>query len=602
MAQATISPRSQIAHQHTWNAESVFATPAAWETEYKAVEQSLADLQRFQGHLGDSAAALADGLAAREDISRRVGVVTFYAQMQQAVDSTNQQYVAMAGQANGLFGKFLAAMAYIEPEILALGDQKVRQWTTSEPRLATYAHYFDDLFRKQTHVRSGEVEEVLGMMADPFLSVENTMDVLTNADMKFAPAASAAGETFEVAQGTLDTLLGNPDREVRRSAWEHYADGYLAFRNTLASNLTVTIKRDVLFARAHRYNSALEAALFEYNIPVEVFHNLVNTFRKNIPTWHKYWRVRRQALGVERLHPYDIWAPLTQESPEVPYEQSVEWITEGMKPLGDEYAQTLRRGCLEQRWVDIYPNQGKKLGAFSYGSPGTYPFINMSYDNQLGSLSTLAHELGHSMHSYLTWQNQPMVYSGYSMFVAEVASNFNQAMVRARLFQTNTDRNFQIALIEEAMDNFHRYFFIMPTLARFELETHQRVERGEPLTADIMIGLMADLFGEGYGSEMQVDREHVGITWATFPHLYSNFYVFQYATGISAAHALAGRILSGEPNAAQDYLGFLKAGSSLYPVDALKRAGVDMATPDAVEKTYGVLADYVDRLEKLTGN
>jgi len=260
----------------------------------------------------------------------------------------------------------------------------------------------------------------------------------------------------------------------------------------------------------------------------------------------------------------------------------------------------LRRGCLEQRWVDIYPNEGKKLGAFSYGAPGTYPFINMSYANTLGSLSTLAHELGHSMHSYLTWQNQPQVYSSYSMFVAEVASNFNQAMVRANLFKTNSDPNFQIALIEEAMDNFHRYFFIMPTLARFELETHQRIERGEPLTADIMIGLMADLFSEGYGSEMHVDRERVGITWATFPHLYSNYYVFQYATGISAAHALAGRILEGANGAAEAYLGFLKAGSSLYPVDALKRAGVDMATPEAVERTYGVLAEYVDRLDKLT--
>ncbi len=602
MPPTSIPPRSQVVHQHTWNAESVFAAPAAWEAEYKAVEQSLAELQRFQGRLGDSAAALADGLAAREEISRRVGIVNFYAQMMQAVDSSNQQYVAMAGQASGLYGKYLAAIAFVEPEILALGEQQVRQWTASEPRLAVYAHYFDNLFRKQTHVRSAEVEEVLGMMADPFLSVESTMDVLTNADMKFEPAVSSAGESFEVGQGTLDTLLSNPDRELRRTGWEHYADGYLAFKNTLASNLTVTIKRDVLFARTQRYNSALEAALFENNIPLEVFHNLVNTFRKNIPTWHKYWRVRRKALGVDTLHPYDVWAPLTQDVPEVPYEQSVEWITEGIKPLGDEYVQTLRRDCLEQRWVDIYPNQGKKLGAFSYGSPGTYPFINMSYDNRLGSLSTLAHELGHSMHSYLTWQNQPLVYSGYSMFAAEVASNFNQAMVRAHLFQTNSERNFQIALIEEAMGNFHRYFFIMPTLARFELETHERVERGEPLTADIMIGLMADLFSEGYGSEMHVDRERVGITWATFPHLYANFYVFQYATGISAAHALAGRILDGVDGAAQDYLGFLKAGSSLYPVDALKRAGVDMATPEAVEKTYGVLAEYVDRLEKLTGN
>lgn len=600
MAQTTIPPRSEIVLEQTWNAESVFPTSAAWESEYKAVEQSLSDLQRFQGRVGESATTLADVLAARDEISRRIGVVNFYAQMMQAVDSTNQDSVAMAGRANGLWGKYLGAIAFIEPAILALGHPKVRDWTAAEPRLAVYGQYFDNLFRRQAHVRSAEVEEVLGMITDPFYSVESTMDLLTGADMKFAPAVSSSGETFEVAQGTINKLLSNPDREVRRTAWEHYADGYLAFKNTLASNLAVTIKRDVFFVRARRYNSSLEAALHEHNIPVAVFHNLINTFRENIPTWHRYWAIRRRALRLDTLHPYDVWAPLTQDVPEVSYQQSVDWICEGMKLLGDEYVSVVRRGCLEQRWVDIYPNQGKKLGAFSYGSPGTYPFINMSYADNLLSLSTLAHELGHSMHSYLTWQTQPQVYTPYSLFAAEVASNFNQAMVRAHLFKTNPERTFQIALIEEAMSNFHRYFFIMPTLARFELETHERAERGDALTADVMIGLMADLFAEGYGSEMTFDRERTGITWATFPHLYSNFYVFQYATGISAAHALAGRVQAGEPNAAEDYLDFLKAGSSRYAVDALRRAGVDMATPEAVEKTYGVLAEYVDKLEKLT--
>jgi oligoendopeptidase F len=602
MAQTTLPSRGEVAHEHTWNAESVYPTPAAWEADYKAVEGIFPALQQYQGRVGESAATLADALAAREDLSRRVGVVNFYAQMMSAVDSTNQESVAMAGRANGLYGRYMGAIAFVEPEILALGQQKVNEWVASEPRLAPYTHYFDNLFRRQAHVRSAEVEELLGMAADPFYSVESTMDVLTGADMKFKDAVSSDGQPFAVAQGTINELLSNPDREVRRTGWENYMDSYLAFKNTLASNLAVVIKRDALFTRARRYNSSLEGALFENNVPVEVFHNLVNTFRKNIPTWHKYWRVRRKALGVDALQPYDVWAPLAKDVPEVSYEQSVEWIGAGMKPLGDEYVNVLRRGCLEQRWVDIYPNQGKKLGAFSFGSPGTHPFINMSYAGNLGSLSTLAHELGHSMHSYLTWQTQPIIYSGYSMFVAEVASNFNQAMVRAHLFETNHDRNFQITLIEEAMSNFHRYFFIMPTLARFELATHERAERGEALTADVMIGLMADLFGEGYGSEMTFDRERTGITWATFPHLYANFYVFQYATGIAAAHALAGRILAGEPNAAEDYLSFLKAGSSRYAVDVLKRAGVDMATPDAVEKTFAVLAEYVDRLEKLTGN
>jgi oligoendopeptidase F len=290
---------------------------------------------------------------------------------------------------------------------------------------------------------------------------------------------------------------------------------------------------------------------------------------------------------------------LTNAKPRIEYRQALELIAEGLAPLGSEYVSVLRRGCLSDRWVDVYPNQGKTAGAFSSGSYGTYPFICMSFTDDVNSLSTLAHELGHSMHSYLTWQHQPFIYSNYSLFVAEVASNFHQAMVRAYLLRTNTDHSFQTALLEEAMSNFHRYFFIMPTLARFELEVHQRVERGEGLTADAMIGLMANLFAEGYGGEMHIDRERIGITWATFSHLYYDYYVFKYATGISAAHALSNRILTGVPGAVQDYLRFLSAGASVYPIDALKIAGVDLSTPKAVEETFGVLAGYVDRLETL---
>ena len=279
----------------------------------------------------------------------------------------------------------------------------------------------------------------------------------------------------------------------------------------------------------------------------------------------------------------------------------MELISEGLLPMGKDYVGVLRNGCLEDRWVDVYPNKGKRSGAFSWGSQGTHPFIMTSYTDEIFSLSTLAHELGHSMHSYLTWQNQPFVYSEYSLFAAEVASNFHQAMVRGHLLKTNPDRNFQISVIEEAMSNFYRYFFIMPTLARFELETHTRVEQGQPLTADALIELMADLFSEGFGGKVNVNREQIGITWARFGHLYSDYYVYAYATGIAGANALAGRVLRGEADAVQDYLGFLKAGSSAYPLDALQRAGVDLTTPQPVDAAFAVMAEYVDRLEKLLG-
>ncbi|HET6319373.1 MAG TPA: M3 family metallopeptidase [Chloroflexota bacterium] len=284
----------------------------------------------------------------------------------------------------------------------------------------------------------------------------------------------------------------------------------------------------------------------------------------------------------------------------MPFAQAVEWISQGMMPLGGEYVSILRDGVLEQRWVDIYPNKGKRMGAFSTGAYDTHPFIFMSYNDDIFSMSTLAHELGHSMHSYFSRKTQPFVYSRYGLFVAEVASNFNQAMVRRHMLNSNRDPEFQIAVIEEAMANFHRYFFIMPSLARFELEVHQRVERGDALTADGLIDLMADLMGEVYGDEVMMDRARVGSTWAQFhTHLYSNFYVYQYATGIAGAHALVERVLSeGEP-AAQAYHSFLKAGGSMYPLDALRLAGVDLASPEPVQKAFDTMAGMVERLEKL---
>nr|AUN37598.1 oligoendopeptidase F [uncultured bacterium] len=594
--------RSEIDAQYKWNAESVFETRAAWKQAYEQVSAELpAAMTRFQGHLGDSAAALADWFDALDDMYHRAGHILFYGLMSQAVETTDQEANAMAGQASGLMGKFQAAASFAEPELLALGQDKLNEWIKAEPRLSHYTHYVDDLFRRQQHVRSAEVEEILGLVQDTFSQIDNTAEQLTNAEIIFRPAKNSQGEEIAISQGNFEAMRQDADRELRRTAWESYADGYLAFKSTLASNYTASAKRDIFLARSRRFNTAVEASLFENNIPVEVFQNLIDTFRKNIPTWHRYWEIRRKALGVEKLYPYDIWAPIAKQEHPVSYAQAIDWISEGMKPLGADYVRALRQGTLQDRWIDVYPNQGKRQGAFSFGWRGTFPFILTSYHDELESMSTVAHELGHSMHSYLTWQNQPFVYSDYSLFVAEVASNFNQAMVRGYLKDAQPDADFQIALIEEAMNNFHRYFFIMPTLARFELEIHTRIENGDGVTADDMIALMVDLFAEGYGDAMSYNREQSGITWAQFGHLYSNYYVFQYATGISAAHALAAPILAGTPGAADNYLKFLKTGSSLYPLDALKVAGVDMATPAAVEATFKVLGDMVDRLEKLVG-
>jgi oligoendopeptidase F len=601
MSTQTIPFHADIPARYTWNAPSVFQTAEAWEIEQKSIAADLPQLRQLAGRLADGPAVLAGALEAIETLLRRVGKVLTYASMAQAVDTTDQAAARMNGQAYALFAQVQAAMAFFDPELIAIGEPAVRQWIAAEPRLAHLTHHADNLFRKQAHVRSAEVEELLGMLGDPFANTGATMSMLTDADFQFRPAVGSDGQTHEVAQGALMGLLANPDREIRRTAWENYHDLYVTHKNTLASNLATSIKQNVFQMRARRHRSTLEAALFEPNVPVTVFHNLIATFRANLPTWQRYFAARNKALGVATLHPYDMWAPLSAQSPAIPYEQAVEMICAGLAPMGEEYVATVRRGCLEERWVDVYPCRGKAAGAFSDGRPGTHPFIMLSYNDNVFSLSTLAHELGHSMHSLLAWQTQPIIYSYYSLFVAEVASNFHQALVRAHLLEQNTDPAFQLSLIEEAMANFYRYFFIMPTLARFELAIHEREERGEGLTADDMMRLMADLFSEGFGDGVAVDRERVGIIWATFGHLYQDYYVYQYATGISGAHALARRILDGAPGAVDAYLDFLKAGASVYPLDALRRAGVDLTTPAAVEAAFEVLAGLVTRLEGLVG-
>lgn len=598
MSLTHIPSRAEVDTRHTWNDTSVFATVDDWAAELAELTAGLDGIRQWQGRLSEGPSVMADAFHAIESFQTRVEKALIYAFLGESVDRTDSAATARTGQIGSLAGQVAGATAFLLPELLAIGRERLAEWTAAEPRLEHYAHFFEDLFRRQTHVRSEEVEEVLGLAADAFQGTGSTFSKLTDSDFQFTPVI-AGGEERPVTQGTIDELLNSPNRDVRRAAWENYHDQYLAYKNTLTANLATSIKQNVLTMRVRRFDSTLEMALFEDNIPTAVFHNLLDTFKRHRPVWHRYWEVRRRALGVDSIHTYDIWAPLTAEKPRVPYEQAVEWIAAALAPLGEDYAGRLRRGCLEDRWVDIYPNVGKSSGAFSWGCQGTHPFIVMSYTDDANSMGTLAHELGHSMHSYLSWESQPRVYADYSLFAAEVASNFNQAMLRAYLLEQDIDPHLKIAVIEEAMANFHRYFLEMPTLALFEWEMHQREEAGGGLTADDMIAYLADLFAESYGDAAVIDRERDGIRWATFSHLYADYYVYQYATGISGANALARRVLSGQAGAAEDYLSFLNAGGSRYPLEALRSAGVDLTQPEPVETAFEVLSSLIDQLEGL---
>jgi oligoendopeptidase F len=585
--------------ERTWDEGSVFAGAEDWDRACAEVLDEAERLGERRSMLQQGAAQVAAFLEEQERVLSLLDKVIIYTTLLSAVDAGDQAAAARRDRAGGVAARVRAALSFAQPELLGIGVGTLREWAGTEPRLRRFEHWIDRLARRAAHVRSAEVEELLGLAADPLRTARTVHGVLADAEIHFAAAWDSSGTEHPVVQSTYSDLLQSPDRDLRRSAFESYTDGYLALQRTIAACVAGGVKGDVFGARARGYGSSLEASLTENDIPTRVFHNVIHSFLQHLPTWHRYWRLRRRALGVDRLRQYDQRAVLAPPV-KVPFEQAVEWICEGVRPLGEDYVEILRRGALEERWIDVYPNQGKRLGAFSTGAQGTHPFILISYADNVASLSTLAHELGHSMHTYLTSRAQPYVYSEYGIFIAEVASNMHQALVRADLLGRTDDENLQIALLEEAMGNFHRYLLVMPTLARLELEIHERVERGEPLTAAGLRDLTAGYLSDAYGEELEGDPERGAMLWAQFhTHLYSNFYVYQYTTGIAGAQVLARQVLEeGEP-AAERYRSFLSAGSSRYPLDLLRDAGVDLEQREPVDTAFDALADVVGRLEAL---
>jgi len=605
---SALPKRSELPKEQTWNIEALFASGAEWRAALENVSDSLEEIRPFAGRLGESPQIMLQALQTYETRMLAAMKVAQYASLQLSTEGTNATFSSMFSEARGMVARLAAAGAYIEPELLSIQLDILEHFMRTEPALAVYRHYFESLQNRKPHVRSSEVETVLAAVSDPLGGHSATASAATNADMQFRPV-SFAGEVFPVSHSNVGDLLVHPSAEVRLAAWESYADGHLAFKNTLASSLQGSVKSFAFQARTRGYKSSLEMALAVSrtcgdNIPMVVYDNLIATFRANLPTWHRFWRIRKKALGG-KLHShdapiYDAPAPLAQ-SPKMTFAEAAEIICRGMEPLGQEYVGPMRKGLFEDRWVDWGQNQGKRAGAYSSGLKGTFPYIFMSWSNDIFAMSTLAHELGHSMHSYFTRQTQPLIYARYSLFVAEVASNFNQALVRAMLLREAQTPEYKLAVLEEAFSNFHRYLFVMPTLARFELELYQRIEKGGAISAPFLIERLTELFAEGYGGEVELDKERLGAGWMNFSHLYSPFYVFQYATGIAAANALARDVLEqGEP-AAKRYLDFLKAGDSVYPLDALNIAGIDMNQPEPVERGFSVLKSMVDELEKLVG-
>lgn len=590
--------RAQLEEAFTWDLSSLYPDDSAYRDDFERAERELLALSGYQGRLSEGAAVLGDLMDLYWDLVARLQRLRNYAVLPVSVDQGDQAARQEAARFQGLQGRFAQASAFLAPELLALDQETLERYLVEDDRLAPLRRHFERLDKQRPHVRSAEVESLLNGLGDPFGALERAYNSLANGEIPFTPVAHE-GRSYEVARSTYPKLRMSTDRELRRKAFDSYHNGFLNFDDTIADLYLGRVKQSAYLARARGYADTVEEQLAPREVPRAVLEAVTATFENRLGIWHRYWAARKRALGVDRLQEWDIFAPLSPSPLVVPYSQAIAWIVEAMSPLGDEYVVPLRRGLVEQRWVDVYPNQGKRDGAFCSRAYGCQPQIMMSYQDELESVSTLAHELGHAMHGVLMDEAQPLPYANYAMMVAETASNFNQALVRAHLFEKFDDPSARLAVLDETFFNFHRYFFIMPTLVRFELQVHAAVERGEGLSAARLNALMRDLFQEGYGEHIAAD-DRTGVTWAQFGHLYVPFYTFQYAAGIAAASALADDVLNGRSGAVERYLEFLRAGSSVPPIAALARAGVDLTTPEPLERAFDILETHVAELERLT--
>ena len=603
-------PRSEAPVEATWNREAIFPTWSEFDAELESISKTLPSIQEFKGTLTSSPARLLEWFTAAGPISDRLGRIATYVTLSVSVDTSDTDAKAKYGQALAVISTFAGASAFEQPELMkALEEspEKIDEWIAGEPGLEPYRRYLEALLRQAPYTLSTEIETVLGKLSSAMAATQQTLGELAGSDMTFADATDTSGTSHAVGQGTFMSHYINEDRALRRSAWESFGDSYRQFQNTFAAGYLGVIKQSVFQVNERGYDSVLHARLEPTGLPVGVFHNLIDTFTENLPVWHRYWAAKKKLLGLDSIRPWDRWAPLTDGGPSMPYGKSVDWIATALEPMGPEYVDALRKGSLEDRWVDWAPNAGKRQGAFSVPAyPGTYPFIMMTYNDTVFSMSTLAHELGHSMHHYFINENQPFVYNGMSAVwrsssVAETASNFHQAMTRTWLRKEHGDDDaLMLAVVDEAMTNYHRYCFIMPTLARFELEVTRRAEAGEPLNAPIMGKIMTDLFAEGYGDVLEDDPDRTAVTWAQFQHLYQPFYTFQYAIGISAASIAADRIYGGEAGAVESFLSMLKSGYSKPAIDIFGVANIDMNSREPMRSMFGRLEALVELLEKRT--
>ncbi|NLC94254.1 MAG: oligoendopeptidase F [Bacilli bacterium] len=597
MAKA-LPKRSEVPVEKTWRLEDIFATDDLWREEYNKLKSEIPNLLKYQGRLGESAQTLYELLQLNDDLGMRLGKLHTYAHMRYDQETTNSFYQGLYQEAQMLVTKYFSAISYITPEILFVGEEKINEFFKTLPELELYRKALDDILRRRPHTLSEKEEALLAEASDVLHASSNTFSMLNNADLKFPTIIDENGEEVTLTHGRYIRFMESKDRRVRKDAFEALYKTYGSFKNTFASTLSTTVKAHNFLAKAKNFQSARQMALFENNIPETVYDNLVEAVNENLHLLHRYIKLRKKLLNLDELHMYDIYTPLVQDvEMEVTYEEAQDLVLKGLAPMGEEYLSIIKDG-FKNRWIDVEENEGKRSGAYSSGSYGTNPYILLNWQNNMDNAFTLAHELGHSVHSYYTRKYQPFVYGDYSIFVAEVASTCNETLLNDYLLKTMKEKNGKLYIINNYLDGFRGTVFRQTMFAEFEHIIHTKAQEGVPLTAEILTDIYYKLNQKYYGEDIVHDPE-IGLEWARIPHFYYNYYVYQYATGFSAASALANQILTeGEP-AVERYINFLKAGSSDYPIEVLKKAGVDMTTKEPIYQALKVFEHMLDEMERL---
>lgn len=585
--------------EDTWCLEDMFESDDFWEEEFGRLQRMIFQYEDFEGTLGESADRLLEYLKFNDETNLLMERLYVYANMRYHQDMANSMYQEFAARAQKLMVEMSGASAFAEPEILEITTEKINVFFNENPELETYKRYISEILRGKNHTLDKKTETILAKSRQMANAAENIFSMYNGADIKFPSITTGEGEEIEITHGNFVPLLESVDREVRKAAFEGVYETYGKMRNTLAATFAANLDQANFYAQVRNFSSAREMYLYGSNIPESVYDNLIETVHKNMDKMHKYVSLRKKILDVSELHMYDLYTPIAK-APDTKYsfEAAKDIVLEGLAPMGEEYIKVLEEG-FDNRWIDVYENEGKRSGAYSWGAYGTHPYVLMNYHGTLDHVFTLAHEMGHAIHSYYSDANQPYVNAGYKIFVAEVASTCNESLLIQHLLKITEDEEEKTYLINHFLEQFKGTLYRQTMFAEFEKIAHSMVQNGEGVTADRLCGIYYNLNKEYFGDDIVIDKE-IELEWARIPHFYNPFYVYQYATGLSAAIALSKRILEEGKPAVEDYMKFLTGGSSQDPIELLKIAGVDMTSSEPIETALELFGNLLEELQKIT--